>query len=269
VSLAGVQRSVPLVATVVSGLGISLFVKPPMVWFLGLSLLAVAATVAQRVVHFDEMSGTRIGPSPKDTRAVWILPCLVAGASFVWLQQPVFSTFPWVGVLLTFAGAVLMGVVTLQSLAASDEERHRNAGRAGLFWITYITAFALYTLIYITKIRSLFTATAVLIVTVFVTIELLKDSDLPPRQNTIYAGAVGLVLGEATWVFNYWVVNAFMGGALLVLVLYVAVGIVQTQAADKLTRRALMEYGVIALVGLGLAVGSMFLGGEFLARKLQ
>ena len=268
-SLAGVQRSVPLVATVVSGLGISLLVKPPMVWFLGLSLLAVAATVAQRVVHFDEGRGGRSGSSAKDDPGVWILPCLVAGASFVWLQQPVFSTLPWAGVLLAFAGAVLMGVVTLQSLAASDEERYRNAGRAGLFWITYVTAFSLYTLIYITKIRSLFTATAVLIVTVFVVIELLKDSDLPPLQNIMYAGAVGLVMGEATWVFNYWMVNAFMGGAMLMLVLYIAVGIVQTHAADELTRRALMEYGVIALVGLVLAVASMFFGGEFLARKLQ
>ncbi len=53
------------------------------------------------------------------------------------------------------------------------------------------------------------------------------------------------------------------------LVLYVAVGIVQNHAADDLTHRALAEYGAIALVGLVLAVASMFFGGEFLARKLQ
>jgi hypothetical protein len=49
---------------------------------------------------------------------------------------------------------------------------------------------------------------------------------------------------------NYWRIQGVTGGLLLLLGFYVAAGLANQQLQGRLTRRVLIEYAIVALVGL-------------------
>ena len=86
------------------------------------------------------------------------------------------------------------------------------------------------------------------------TMRLLRDPASDWRRGGICALVIGLILGEATWALNYWPGRSIVGGVLLFLVFYVFIGLARRGLEDRLTLSALLEYGIVALLGLGLLV---------------
>ena len=55
---------------------------------------------------------------------------------------------------------------------------------------------------------------------------------------------------------NYWRIQGGTGGLLLLLGFYVAAGLANQQLQGRLTRRVLVEYAIVALVGLVILLQS-------------
>ena len=120
--------------------------------------------------------------------------------------------------------------------------------------VANLLALTNFILIYRTRLRTLLSAPAILVEGGLLTMRLLRDPASDWRRGGICALVIGLILGEATWALNYWPGRSIVGGVLLFLVFYVFIGLARRGVEDRLTLSALLEYGIVALLGLGLLV---------------
>jgi Protein of unknown function (DUF5656) len=187
---------------------------------------------------------------------LWILPGLLTvaiGLLLISLQ----GADPLVLRGLPLIGAALCGL----ALVAQDREIALSDEPGGwpkllLSLLTYVAAFTLFTLIYQTKERSLVTATSMAALAALLSQVMLRSAPSPRKRTILYAGLIGLAAGEVTWALNYWVVLSLVGGAVLLLLFYVLVGVVEGILAGELTRRLLIEYSGVGLVGFLLILST-------------
>ncbi len=177
------------------------------------------------------------------------LPSLLTGAS-VLLLYLVPDRNLWL------AGLGMMGFLIY--LVISGEYRLANPHlpgsgliRLGLRLLTYLVALILYAMIYNAKVRSLQSATTVLLVSLILSLELLQGEEMRGRI-WLYSSAIGLLMGEATWALNYWRVGGLTGGLLLLLHLHIMTGLARQSLTRRLTRGIILEFAAVALVVLGI-----------------
>ena len=80
------------------------------------------------------------------------------------------------------------------------------------------------------------------------------------RQAAINGSAIGLVLGECSWVMGNWTLVPVGAGMLLLTIFHLATGVVQNSLNQGIPRRILLEYGVIGVIAFGLVVKFALLG---------
>ena len=156
---------------------------------------------------------------------------------------------------LAVMGLFLAMVIVGEHLTLDPDDPRSRWARLGLNLMTYGAALTLYAVIYATRTRGLLSATAVLLASIPLALELLRGTVGQMGRTWLYALVVGLIMGEATWVLNYWVIGTLTGGALLLLTFYLAAGLAQQHLLGRLTRRVLLEFVLTALVGMGLILG--------------
>jgi len=181
----------------------------------------------------------------------WILPGLVTLAAASAVPAQFGQTATWLGSLL-FLSALLALVVVGECGTVSMDSPHYRSARLGLNVATYSAALALYISIYGLQVRSLISATAVIVVTFPMAIELLRSTEEQLRTTWMYAGIIALVTGELTWPLNALGLRALFGGALILLTFYTLTGIVQQHLAGRLNRAVALEFGTVAAAALGL-----------------
>lgn len=179
----------------------------------------------------------------------WILPVLVTFAAALAVPQQFGAVGAWLGSLVLMA-ALLLGVLVAEYGSAQVDGPHYRTARLGLNLATYLAAFALYATIYGLRARSLVSATAVLLVTFPLALEVLRITEEELDITWLFAGVVALVLAELTWAVNTWGLSALGGGALLLLAFYTFSGVAQQHLAGRLNRRILLEFCTIAIAGL-------------------
>ena len=154
------------------------------------------------------------------------------------------------GLLLTGLLLGLTGMAAYHTLDTDDP--HYHLARIGLNAVVYTVTLVLFLIVYRTRARSLISATLVTAIGTLLALELLRGPQRPLRDILLYAGVVGILLGEATWALNYWRTSGYTAGLLLLLFFYFTVGLGQHSLAERLTRRVLVEYAVVAFAGLML-----------------
>ena len=122
----------------------------------------------------------------------------------------------------------------------------------GLNALIYAVALIIFLVVYQTRVRSILSATEVMVLSGLLSLELLRGSERPLRLVALFAGIVGLVLGEATWALNYWRLNSLTGGLLLLLLFYDGVGLAQHGIQGRISRRVIFEYMLISIATLAL-----------------
>jgi hypothetical protein len=224
----------------------------------GLVLAVALAVGAAAELHGRQhprfpMTAGRIGLT------LWILPALVAltvGLGIVaWQPDDVLLARG-----LPIVGALLAGLAVLaqdRELERADEYGEGGAwARQLLSLLTYLTAFGAFTLIYQTKERSLVTATATALVAGLLSLVLLRGAAAPRARTLLYAALTAVAAGQVTWALNYWVVRELVGGAVLLLLFYVLVGLNEVILRGDLTRRLLAEYVAVGTIGFLLILST-------------
>ena len=183
----------------------------------------------------------------------WTLPALTVLLATVLLPQASTRLYQIGGMALT--GLVLIMVISAEYLTVDPEDGRYPIARLSLNGWAYLLALVIFVLIYSAKARSLVSATAVMLVSSLLALEFLRSAGQGFARTALYALIAGLSTAEIIWAMNYWQVSGITGGLLLLLGFYVFTGLANQQLQGRLTRRVVVEYGAVALVGLAVLLG--------------
>lgn len=178
----------------------------------------------------------------------WILPGVVAGFS-AYLMVGAVAWPVWAGSLLA-AGVSISLVISAEYNALSPDAPGYPTARLALNILAYLLAFVLFVVIYHTRKRSLVTATQTILTASVLALDLLNVADVPIRRVFPFAGIIGLIVGESTWIVNYWQISAWLGGLFLLLIFYVAINVVHQYLLEHLNASVLVEIAVVVIVVL-------------------
>ena len=189
----------------------------------------------------------------------WILPALTTVALTISLPRSP-DLLNWlIGLAIGGSGLAWLILMNYQVVAADAGSTQRAAvtARLGLRLVTYPLAVILFTAIYRTRLRSLVTATAVSLVATLLAFSILYHGEQVRRslgRVLLYAGVIGLVLGETTWALNYWRANALTVGVLLMVLFYVLTGIVREYTRTGIRWQVVAEFLAVAALGIWIVV---------------
>jgi hypothetical protein len=154
---------------------------------------------------------------------------------------------------------VLVGLtVAAEYASVAPESSGYGAARLALNMLAYLLAFALFVLIYQSRVRSLVSATLVLIVAFLVALDLLSATEAAYGRVLLFAVANALVIGECTWALNYSGLSAWAGGLLLLALFYILVNVSHQHLLGRLTRATVIEFIVVGILVLALILVRTF-----------
>lgn len=178
----------------------------------------------------------------------WTLPALTVMLVTVLLPQAPTLLYRTIGFVLS--GLILILIISAEYHTVDPADPRYLTARLSLNVWAYLLALVTFVLIYSAKARSLLSATGVTFVSTLLALEFLRGAGRDFGRTALYALIAGLITGEIIWAMNYWRVDGVTGGLILLLGFYVATGLANQQLQGRLTRRVLVEYAIVALLGL-------------------
>lgn len=178
----------------------------------------------------------------------WIAPAFAALALSLLLTR--IPTWPMWIVTLIIGVTMIATLVFAEYVSLSPSARGYAIARLALTGVSYAIAFALFTLIYSARERSIISATLTTLIAAGLALDLMAPHIIGLRTAAVFAGVIGLMVGQTTWALNYWNISNWSAGVLLLTVFYVLIGLAQQHFQDRLSRAVLIEFVVVALVAL-------------------
>lgn len=259
------ERASVLATLVVLGLILGAFLQFP-TWSTGLTVLGSPLTVkltqtalmAALLVAITCAGADAIVRSHPTARRIearysfvtWTLPALTVLLAAVLLPQAPTQLYRLGGYVLT--GLILILVISAEYYTVDPADHRYLAARLSLNAWAYVLAVVIFVLIYSAKTRSLISATGVTLVSTLLALEFLRSAGRGFGRTALYAAIAGLCTGEIIWAMNYWRISGVTGGLILLLGFYVFTGLASQQLQGRLNRRVLVEYAIVALVGLAV-----------------
>lgn len=293
------ERILPLVGIIMMGLGLILLVEGIntltfaltlpngavatvsiawLVLFFLLILVAVGTESVQREAEYAGMEDRPSGWRQPLHLGDWIMPLLITLSTFLFLRLLGNLAIRSIG--LAVAGLLLLGTFIAQHYRNDERPHPRRLSGYAMDVLVHMNALFLYGAIYVLKLRSLFSASSLVVLSFLQAFVLLRrsphgqpaasqeyaDSLSSPgraeptnrRAPLVYAAIVGLCVGEMTWPLNYWVVEGMVGGVFLLSIFYSLVNLSRHHLQGTLTRRIVFEYVLVGLLGFA-AVGGFSL----------
>jgi len=153
---------------------------------------------------------------------------------------------------LAMMAIILPLTITAEYRTVDTSAPGYKAARLGLNFIAYLLALILFALIHESQAPGLLMATAMLVGSSLLALDLLHGAQQDFRQTNLYALIVGLVMGEIVWALSYSKMNSLTAGIFLLLVFYLITGLARQGLLKLLNRQILIEFAVVALIGLAL-----------------
>lgn len=222
-------------------------------WLLGLAV-ALATGVLYAVwrdAPLQRASWAR--PEARDDDTVWALPLVVSLTGVLLLQ--VYHSVPEVAVIAVGAGAVLLVGSGLRGAFRTGVDPSREQSVYTL--MVHTVAFFALSMVYVNKLRSLYSASAVFALATLLVLALIDQDPAPFARRLVYALSGGIILGEITWVLNYWRATGWTGGAALLIFFYLIGGLILTQLRGAVRRREVAEFGAVSALGLAIVTTAL------------
>jgi hypothetical protein len=119
---------------------------------------------------------------------------------------------------------------------------------------TYLTAFAIYTVIFTRGLDLPIAALFVGVVSLLLSVELLRESHLDGPSSLLVGLAIGVSVGELRLALYFFELDALLAGALLIIGFYLATGLVHHLLDHDLEWSTTAEYLLVAGVGTAAVV---------------
>jgi hypothetical protein len=211
-------------------------------------LLLVAALISAGADSIMRGHPALRGSSPARGMVHWILPGAAALGLGLLLNRLPAGVGWWAGLAFTAVFLVLVLIAEYTVIAPDDAGFYWAA--LGLTALAYAVALAFFALLRSSNARAAITATTAAVVSSLIALRLLLLAGATGREALPYAGVIGLCLGECTWALNYWPAGPLGTGLILLVIFYTLTGLAQQHLVGALNRRIIVEFGVVALVGL-------------------
>ncbi len=249
-------------------LGLPLTIRLSQNWVTAALLTGMACSGTASVVRLHPLSRRETCTErcrSKRTFVSCILPSLAVLLAAILLPRTPNRIYNLGG--LAVMGILLPLIIIAEYRIIDPAAPDHRAIRLGLNFIAYLLAIVLFALIHDSKVdtspepctelcRSISTgflsATAALVGSSLLALDLLYGAQQSLRQTGLYALIVGLVMGEIAWPLSYWQVNSLTAGILLLLIFYIVTGLARQGLSGLLSRRILIEFALVALIGLAL-----------------
>ena len=229
--------------------GSPLEIRVTSTWLLVVFMAALVCTGTNLILHGHPYLGEHVG---RPIYLAWILPGILA-ALFAYLLDRIPVWPLWI-VGLLFSGVVLSTVIAAEYHIVSPRSPGYPSARLALNGLDYGLAYVLFTVIYHSRARSLVTAPLMFGIAFLLSLDLLSIAEVPFRRIVLMSLVVGLEVGESSWVLNYWQIEAWAGGLLLLLIFYVTVNVIYQHLLERLKRRTLIEFAIVAVIVLAVVL---------------
>lgn len=230
-------------------LGSPLTIRFSQNWPVAALLASMACVGTDSIVRLHPLARGRKKKLPC-TFVFWILPGLATLLATLLLPRAPNRTYTLGSLAMT--GILLPLIITAEYHTVDPAAPGYRAARLGLNVVAYLIALVLFVLVYGSRARSLLSATATLAGGGLLALDLLHGARQSLGRTSLYALIVGLVMGEIVWALNYSKVNSLTAGILLLLIFYLITGLSRQGLLGLLSRRILIEFALVALVGLVL-----------------
>ncbi len=211
-------------------------------WVPGLLLAALAGVL----VWFVAGRNAAAMGLPSLTAGVFPFATMLAGLLFL----SVYHTPPWLVAAPVIAGVVLIVGTVSRLLLRDPSGTAHDIARTVLTISTYVVAFVTLAMVYINKLRSVQSATAVTLLCALLLLQMTDGEEVPLARRLVYALAGGLIVGQVTWVINYWSATGWTGGAFLLAVFYLVAGLSAAQLRGRIGRFDVAEFGIVSALAL-------------------
>jgi len=228
-------------------LGAPLTIRLSQSWLAAALLVGMACSGTASVMRLHPLSQGRELPH---AFPFWILPSLATLLATILLPQAPNTIYALGG--LAVMAIILPLIITAEYRTVDTSAPGYKAARLGLNFIAYLLALILFALIHESKAPGLLMAAATLGGSSLLTLDLLHGDQQDFRRTSLYALIVGLVMGEIVWALSYSKMNSLTAGIFLLLVFYLITGLARQGLLKLLNRRILIEFVVVALIGLAL-----------------
>jgi hypothetical protein len=254
---ASVFRSsrIPLLVTVFCvGLLLFLAVEPTKPWILlvvvGIVALGTDGILREHPYAIRAQDMTWTAP-------LLFLPTLLALGAGLFLEDAVAGYFVLPGVAIS--GLLLAAVLYGQHIAVDGYHSMYPTARFLLNLGTYLTAFALYAVVYAFDVSLVPAALTVGLVSLLLAVEVLREAEAHPVRVLVFSGVIGLIVAQARWALYFLPLESYLAGVLLLLVFYITSGLIQHHLNNDLRGAVTTEF--VAITGVGVlivALGRIF-----------
>ncbi len=245
----GIRARIFLVAVIaIAGLIAYLGIRPHQPWILWFTTLMIALSTDGAVRTHPRFHGA----GAFATLPFLVLPAMaVAGAGY-FIHEALEGYFrPGAGF---FAGLFVAAIVLGEYYTVDFESRLYGTMRLILAVATYLVAFAIYTIIYTEDFSLPVGATLVGLVSMGLSIALLRETRILPGSALLVGLAIGVTMAELRIVLYFFPLDGLLAGALLIIGFYMATGIVHHLLDHDLEFGTLMEYVLVGGVGTAAVV---------------
>lgn len=153
------------------------------------------------------------------------------------------------------AGGILVGIVSYGEYHTAEYgSRMYGTMRLVLAVITYLAAFAIYTVIFTSDLDVRTGTIYVGLASAALAIELLRESRLLGASSLLVGLAIGLSVGELRAALYFFPLDGLLAGALLIIGFYLATGLAHHLLDHDLEWATTAEYLLVAAVGTAAVV---------------
>lgn len=220
-------------------------------WIIAAFVLLIAAGGAQYAERTAARAAAAVGhPRPTTTLATaWAVPLVSAIAAIMLVATYHNRPMLVIGPLIAFFGTA--GALLSRDLLDEADEQSSRVASVIHTLVVHGIAFLAFSAIYLNKLDTWISAPFVGIIGGVLILETLERGGIAPPQRIFYATIGGFVLAEVTVALNWWPSYGWTGGAVLLVIFYIAAGLLLVRAQHQQVRtRDLVEFG---------GVGGLFL----------
>jgi hypothetical protein len=245
---------IPLLSLIYA-IGLALFVtiEPTRPWLL-LALTAIMALGADGIIRSHPRGGFH---TIADTSPYLFVPVLFTLSSGLLLEDVILGYW---SVPAVIGAAVLMGATLYaEHVTVETDNPSFPIARFILNVLTYVTAFGFYAVVYGFDVELAPAAFAVGLVSMLLAIEIFREAEADPLRALVFAAVIGVIVGEARWVLYFIPLEGFLAGVFILLVFYLASGVISNYLQDRLNTVVLLEFCAVTAAGLAIVIGGRVL----------
>lgn len=125
-----------------------------------------------------------------------------------------------------------------------------GAARLVLSLISYVTAFALFLVVFTAEVPLSVATLIVAVVALLLSMDILRDLEGDTATLFAYAGVCAIVVAEVCWALYYLALKDLIAPAFLLVTFYEVTGLIQSYLTGHFDRRTVAEYVVVGALGL-------------------